>query len=600
MQPAIAFEDAMSGIRKVVDFDTPTGLKEMEASILRMANRMPIAATGIAEIVAAFGQGGVPTQELLGYAKAAAKVAIAFKIPADAAGNAMQHLRSAFGATLPELVQVTDTMNALGNSMASDEKDILSAMERLGSLGKVARVSMGDVAAFTSVMLSAGNAPEAVGTAVKDMITDLTAGKAATKGQKEAFATLGLNAERVALRTRNAGGTVRALMTKLGKLRPDQQIATASQLFGKEHVGKLLSLANLEELDKALRTARDTSKSAGSVHREFGVQMETTSAATKTLGNRIEELRIRFGQGLTPGIRQATEALGPHLEALSAWMAKNPKLVSEIALTTGAVLGLTTAVLVGSYAWAGMGVAAAGGATAALGAARLARGGVGVLDRAAVATATGMGTVARGIGAVGAAAAGAVLHPVRTVKGAVAGMAGAASAAAQAVGRGASAATQAVGRAAGNAAGYALLATHSLGTAVRSPITSAKAAIMGLVRVSGIGRIAMLAFRTAIVGTGIGALALGIAAGGTWIYNNWSNLKAMAEGFGEGFMAALGPAGPLVKDVGDALGGLIGWFTNLTGPMEGAEGSFRSFGVTAGKAVGEAANAVAGFVSGMY
>ncbi|MFZ4411364.1 MAG: hypothetical protein ACOYOH_28755, partial [Paracraurococcus sp.] len=48
-----------------------------------------------------------------------------------------------------------------------------------------------------------------------------------------------------------------------------------------------------------------------------------------------------------------------------------------------------------------------------------------------------------------------------------------------------------------------------------------------------------------------------------------------------------------------ALGGVVDWFTALTGPIEGAEAGFRSFGESAGAAIGGAVAAVAGFVSGL-
>ncbi|WP_170433030.1 tape measure protein [Ruegeria arenilitoris] len=99
-------------------------------------------------------------------------------------------------------------------------------------------------------------------------------------------------------------------------------------------------------------------------------------------------------------------------------------------------------------------------------------------------------------------------------------------------------------------------------------------------------RAAFIAIRFAIISTGIGALVVGLAMAGVWIYNNWSGLVAFFKGFGGAFMASLGPARPLVQGIVDIAADLWQWMTDLTGPIDASAETWRQWGVTAGEAVG--------------
>jgi len=99
-------------------------------------------------------------------------------------------------------------------------------------------------------------------------------------------------------------------------------------------------------------------------------------------------------------------------------------------------------------------------------------------------------------------------------------------------------------------------------------------------------RAAFIAIRVAIISTGIGALVVGLAMAGTWIYNNWSGLVSFFKGFGEAFMASLGPARPLVQGIVDAASALWTWITDLVGPIDASAETWAQWGQTAGDAVG--------------
>lgn len=98
-RPAIEFESAMADVRKVVEFspgdEGKREFKKMGQAILDMSTKIPIAAEGLAQIVAAGGQSGIARDDLLKFAESAAKMGVAFDISADQAGEMMAKWRTA-------------------------------------------------------------------------------------------------------------------------------------------------------------------------------------------------------------------------------------------------------------------------------------------------------------------------------------------------------------------------------------------------------------------------------------------------------------------------------------------------------------------------
>lgn len=106
---------------------------------------------------------------------------------------------------------------------------------------------------------------------------------------------------------------------------------------------------------------------------------------------------------------------------------------------------------------------------------------------------------------------------------------------------------------------------------------------------------AFVALRVALISTGIGALVVGLAMAGVWIYNNWSGLKSFFKGFGEAFMKSLGPARPLAEGVIRVVRRLWEWIGRLTGPLDASAEKWAEWGRAAGRWVGESLAAVQRF-----
>lgn len=321
---AIAFESAMADVAKVVDgLKTPTGettaaYHALTEELKTMSTRIAVAPEGLAAMAAAAGQAGIKGGELTRFVEDAAKTLVAFDITSEEAGNGLAKLRANLALDQTEVMQLAGTMNVLSNSMASTAAEVLDATLRVGSVGKAANVSGQEVAGFTSAMIASGATSEIAATATKNFILSMSAGIAATRRQREAFARLGLSSGDVA---KQFTGTAeqrlaisRKVIESMGKLSNADRAATSMQLFGRESLGPIASLTtDLKKFDDAMRLATDRQAAASSIQKEYEVRSATTENTLKLLMNRVSVVAIEIGEGMMPAIREVAAAMGEWL-----------------------------------------------------------------------------------------------------------------------------------------------------------------------------------------------------------------------------------------------------------------------------------------------
>ncbi len=154
---AIGFESKMADIRKVVDGpDDKKAFAQMSDDILTLSTQLPMAAEGIAEIVAAGGQAGIARGDLMQFANDAVKMGVAFDTTAEESGQMMAQWRTAFKLTQEDVVVPADKINYLGNTGPANAKKISDIVTRIGPLGGVAGVASGEIAAMGATIAGMG------------------------------------------------------------------------------------------------------------------------------------------------------------------------------------------------------------------------------------------------------------------------------------------------------------------------------------------------------------------------------------------------------------------------------------------------------------
>lgn len=353
VKAAIDFESTMADVKKVVDFDTPDGFKKMGQDIINMSKVLPMTANDIGKIVAAGGQSGIAAKELMTFAESAIKMGVAFDITADQAGQAMAEMRSAFKMNQQQVVVLADKINYLGNNTAASAKDIMEIVQRIGPLGEVAGTASGEIAALGATLRGMGVQNEIAATGIKNLMLSLTAGKAATKSQREAFARLGYSSTAVAKSMQlDSKKTMLVILKQVAKLRKHEQSAVLTQLFGKEVVGSIAPLlTNIKELEKNFDAVADKMKYAGSMEKEYQARAATTANALVILRNQITALGITIGSVLLPAVNSVLQTVSPWIGKVTELAQAHPVVTKAIVATAGALITMRIATFAAGFAF---------------------------------------------------------------------------------------------------------------------------------------------------------------------------------------------------------------------------------------------------------
>ena len=317
---AMAFESAMADVAKVVNFETAAEFDAMNKTVMDMAGRIPMAADGIAAIIAAAGQSGVAKQDLAEFAEQAAKMGVAFDLTGDQAGKMMADWRAGMALTLPQTYALADAVNHLSNNMNATAPALGEVIQRVGAAAMSCGLAETQVAALGAAFLSAGASPEVAATALKSFTTTLVKGTAMSKDQAAAFASIGMSATQMAkdMQT-DAQGTIFKVLQAIADKPKELQMSLLTEMFGQESIGAIAPLLkNMDNLSQAFELVGDASNYAGSMQAEFDARSKTTANALQLLSNRLTNFAIAVGNAFLPSIGWAAEKLGVFVDMLRA------------------------------------------------------------------------------------------------------------------------------------------------------------------------------------------------------------------------------------------------------------------------------------------
>jgi len=343
--PAIAFEATMAEVGKVVDFEAPDGLKALGRDIqaLVTSGGLPMAADGIADIVAAAAGGGLVDQalpdaekraELIAFAEAAARMGVAFDISAATAGSAMAVWRGSMGLTQAEALSLGDAVNHLSNNIANaSAAELTNVIQRQGDVAIAAGLASHEVAALSAALLAGGKGADVSATALKNFTGALTAGEAVTDRQAGVLEKLGFDAVDLAKRMQvDAKGAILDVTAALRGLEDFERGSAIRQLFGEEVLGSVTPLVeNADLLRTAFGLVAEEADYAGSMTREYGVIAETTKSRLTVLTNSMAALSVVAGAALLPAFVSLLDAITPMVQVFGDFAAENPVLIQSFA-----------------------------------------------------------------------------------------------------------------------------------------------------------------------------------------------------------------------------------------------------------------------------
>lgn len=352
VRPAVAFESAMADVKKVVNFETPQQVREMENDIKNLSKRIPLALDGLAQIVAAGGQLGVPREKLTEFAETAAKMSVAFSITADEAGQSMAKMSNVLQMPIDQMSKVGDVINHISNNIAATAPEIVEVNLRAGAMAKSFGLAYNEISALAGTFVSLGKTPEIASTAINMMASRLKLIPVSSGAAREAFDQLNISMAEYTEMVESGRGKD-ALMTVLEALKNVTGIKRSQimkEMFGEQATRHLNSLVEgLDSLKSNLNLVANEADYANSMHKEFTTRSATTENNLQLLKNQIAVLTTNIGSTLLPTINSMVGIFGKAASSLADFAERHPTLIKYIGLAVTGMMSFKLATFALGY-----------------------------------------------------------------------------------------------------------------------------------------------------------------------------------------------------------------------------------------------------------
>ena len=345
---AMSFEDQQAELRKFSD-----EYKEVFSGIQQLSLKYAKSTEDMTAMAANAFQSGIAKtgEEALKLVEIQNQMAIAFDMTGDEVGAAYADIQSKMGITIDQSKAMFDIVNQIGNTTSASAKDVVEVLARSGgALRGLTAMSEKQIAALAGSFRSASVSSEVASTSMMSFINALSSGEGATKGQKEAFKTLGIDAGKMAhmmtSNAENAQKAIQAVFKRINGLREDQKSSIIGALFGNE-AGVKAAVATLAKQGDLLASnfamIADESQYAGSMLKEYQSRADTTSNSVQIMGNAVKLVAGGIGTALLPVVRKSAEAFVASSEGVIKWVEDNQSLILTAMKVAGAVLGSVAA-----------------------------------------------------------------------------------------------------------------------------------------------------------------------------------------------------------------------------------------------------------------
>lgn len=357
VKEAINFESAMADVNKVVDFkDKANGLKAFSDQILRMGRALPISHEGLAQIAAAGGQLGIKETGLPEFVKLTAKVATAFDILPDEAGDSMAKLSNIFQVPILKVGELTDAVNHLSNNSFGKARQIINVLKRVGGTAKQFGLSPEKTAAISGTFLALGKRDDVAATALNAMLTKLQTASVQPKAFQKTLKAIKVDAKQLEQAIqKDALGALVGFLGKIEQLQPMKRAKALALLFGMEYQDDISSLVgSLGKLRQALKLVEDPKLYRGSAQKEFEARANTTANNIQLAINNFKEFSIIIGTQYLPSLNKALKKFNEFAGKLSDFLTKHQELTRKLAIGAAGFMAYKLGVLALKFAFHGV------------------------------------------------------------------------------------------------------------------------------------------------------------------------------------------------------------------------------------------------------
>lgn len=319
---AISFEHAMTEVKKAVN-DTPEGMRSLERDILGFSRATGLAKNEVAALVAQAGYLNVPRDQLKGFAEIASKAAIGFQMRPEETGEALGHLRAAYGLKdNAQLRSAGDAINTVGDHVGTRERDVLNYLNRTSGVAGMLKIPLQKNAAIGGAVMSLGVAPDVAATGFDSLSGRLANANLEGKDFQRGLRAVNLSGRRAkAMMQEDATGGLIEVLERLKNLPEAKRINAIRDIAGEGNVAAVSRMVeSLDKLKDALALVADPAKYAGSLEKTFKIFSSDTQAQIKRAEAAMESWAAKIGSKFSPVVSAAAAAVERWFNAMNKAM----------------------------------------------------------------------------------------------------------------------------------------------------------------------------------------------------------------------------------------------------------------------------------------
>ena len=350
---AIDFESAMADVKKVVGFQEGTNeANEFAQKLKKLSREIPLSAAELAQIAASGGQLGIDKNKLLEFTTTVAKMATAFDMSAEQAGDSIAKLSNVYGIDVSEMEHVGNVINHLSDNTAAKAKDMVEALAIVGGTAKQFGLDIKKTSSLVNAFVSLGKQPAKAATAINALLSKLQTAEGQGKEFKAALESIGITAEEMSQKIAQNGQEALLYFFKtLEKIDNQERSQILLNLFGQEYQDDIaLLVGSLKNYKDAINNLAEEKKFEKSMQKEFDNRAATTANNLRLLRNAIAEVGMNLGSVMLPPLSWVSRILRSISTGI-AWFAEKCPI-----LTTG-VMSIISALIISKIAVVGFGYA---------------------------------------------------------------------------------------------------------------------------------------------------------------------------------------------------------------------------------------------------
>ena len=331
-----------------------------------MAKEMPESVEEISGVAEAAGQLGIKTKSVAGFTKTMVMLGDATNLSSEEAATSMARFANVTGMSQKNFDKLGSTVVALGNNMATTEKEIVEMATRISGAGSQVGLSEAQIMSFSAALSSVGIEAEAGGTAFSTLLSKMNLATVQGGKSLNSFATVaGMSGEQFKKAFKNdAAGAVLSFINGLDKINKNggSAIKTLNDM-GLSDVrirDALLRAAGASgTFTEALKIGTKAWNKNTALTKEAETRYKTMESQLQMTKNKLNDIGISvyssFEKPLVKGVATANRALGNLSKKLENGGIK--EIVPEEAINTVENLG-TVAKAVGGGGLKVLGAAA--------------------------------------------------------------------------------------------------------------------------------------------------------------------------------------------------------------------------------------------------